>query len=77
MSVAYSDSPGTDAYAGFTSPWLYKSYHSCKLTFWYLINTSESPEELLKVQLIDHNEEELELALEKKLELSSGLGSKI
>ena len=28
-------------------------------------------------EVIDHNEEELELALEKKLELSSGLGSKI
>ena len=28
-------------------------------------------------EVIDHNEEELELALEKNLELSSGLGSKI
>ena len=61
MSVGYSDSPGTGSYARFVSPWLYQSYHSCKLTFWYLINTSDSPEELLKVHLIDHNEEETDI----------------
>ena len=61
MSVGYSDSPGTDSFAGFTSPWLFKSYHSCKLTFWYLIKSTEKPEELLKVHLIDHNGEDTDI----------------
>ena len=62
LSVSYSDSPGSAQYARLESPWLYPSYHSCKLTFWYFINSTQSTQGLLRVHLIDHNEEQTDLS---------------
>ena len=61
LSVGYSDSPGSGQYASLLSPWLHSSYHSCKLTFWYFLNSTQSTQGLLRVHLIDHNEEETDL----------------
>ena len=57
LSVGYSESPGSAQYASLVSPWLHPTYHSCKLTFWYFLNSTQSTEGLLRVHLIDHNEE--------------------
>ena len=61
MTVSYSDSPGSAQYASLLSPWLFPSYQSCKLTFWYFINSTQSTQGLLRLHLIDHNEEQTDL----------------
>ena len=61
MSVGYSERPGSGQYARLVSPWLYPTYHSCKLSFWYFLNSTQSTENLLMLHLIDHNEDETDL----------------